>query len=76
MDGRFRKWAECPGKIRSSMWSLGQIEHKGAPEKRTRTMERVYIYGYVSFALGVLFLLGLISFTWVALCQISNAPVW
>jgi hypothetical protein len=38
-------------------------------------MEHVYIYGYVSFALGVLFLLGLIGFTWMALCRISDAPV-
>jgi hypothetical protein len=26
------------------MWRLVQIEYRGAPEKRIRTMERVYIY--------------------------------
>jgi hypothetical protein len=38
-------------------------------------MEHVYLYGYVSFAMGVLFLLSLIGFTWVALRQISNASI-
>jgi hypothetical protein len=35
-------------------------------------MEHVYIYRYASFALGVLFLLGLILFTWMALQKIQN----
>jgi hypothetical protein len=38
-------------------------------------MERVYVYRYVSFALEVLFLLGLIGFTWVALRRIRNTPI-
>jgi hypothetical protein len=67
---------ECPGRLQSFMWRLGQIEYKGAYEKRIRVIERVYIYGYISFAMGMLFLLSLIGFTWVALHRICHAPVW
>jgi hypothetical protein len=37
-------------------------------------MECVFIYGYVSFGLVVLFLIGLIVFTWVTLRKIHNVP--
>jgi hypothetical protein len=66
-DRRIQKQIECPRRLQSSMWRLGQIKYKGVDKKRIRTMECVYIYGYVFFAMGVLFLLGLIGFTWVAL---------
>jgi hypothetical protein len=61
---------ECPGSLRSSVWRLGLIEYKEMDKRRVETMERVYIYGYVSFAMGVLFLLGLVLFTWMALQKI------
>jgi hypothetical protein len=38
-------------------------------------MEPVHVYGYIIFAMGVLCLLGLIGFTWVALRWICNASV-
>jgi hypothetical protein len=41
---------------------------------RVEVMDCVYIYGYVSFGLVSLFLIGLIVFSWVALqrvCQYS-----
>jgi hypothetical protein len=37
-------------------------------------MEHVFIYGYMSFSLVVLLLIGLIVFTWVALRKIHNVP--
>jgi hypothetical protein len=49
------------------VWRLGQIEYKDTNERRIKAMECVYIYGNVSFAVGILFLLGLILFTWIAL---------
>jgi hypothetical protein len=51
-------------------------EYKGTDKGRTKAMEHVDIYGYVSFAVGVLFLLGLILFTWIALWKIHNVPTW
>jgi hypothetical protein len=50
-------------------------EYKDPFKKRIRVIEHVYISRYVSFALGVLFLLGLIGFTWVVLQWICGAPV-
>jgi hypothetical protein len=58
----------------SSMWSLRRIEYKSMNKTRTKIMECVYIYRYVSFALGVLFLIGLILFMWVALRKIRQHP--
>jgi hypothetical protein len=52
------------------MWRLGQIKYKGTDKRRIETMEHVYIYRYVTFAMGVLFLLGLILFSWIALRKI------
>jgi hypothetical protein len=69
-----RKTMECPGNLRSSMWSLGGVRYKDVDKLRTIIMEYIYIYGYVSFGLGVLFLIGLILFSWMALrkiCQCS-----
>jgi hypothetical protein len=45
-------------------------EYKDVSKLRTKVMEWSHIYGYVSFGLGLLFLLGLIRFTWVALRKI------
>jgi hypothetical protein len=53
---------------------LGEVKYKGIDKMRTRIMEHMYVYGCVSFALGVLFLIGLILFTWVALWKIQNVP--
>jgi hypothetical protein len=63
---------EHPRYLWSSMWILGEVKYKGIDQMRTKIMECVNIYGYVSFALGVLFLIGLILFTWVALQKIWN----
>jgi hypothetical protein len=54
---------EHPGSLQSSVWRPGLIEYKEMDKRRVETMERVYIYRYVSFAMGVLFLLGLVLFT-------------
>jgi hypothetical protein len=45
-------------------------EYKVLSQLRTRAMDWSYIYGYISFGLGLLFLLGLIGFTWMALRKI------
>jgi hypothetical protein len=55
------------------MWL--QSKYKGVSGSRTRTMEWSYIYGYVSFGLVLLLLLGLIGFTWMALRKIRGRPV-
>jgi hypothetical protein len=47
------------------MWRSGLVGYKGSYKKSMRAMEHVYIYGYVSFALGMLFLLGLVGFTYM-----------
>jgi hypothetical protein len=62
-----RKTMEHPGNLRSFMWSLGDVRYKGVDKLRTIIMECVYIYGYISFGLRVLFLIGLILFSWMAL---------
>jgi hypothetical protein len=43
---------------------------KSYTKMRTKAMERVFIYGYISFAFGVLLLIGLVVFTWIALKKI------
>jgi hypothetical protein len=48
-----------------------KYKYKGSIRMR---MEHVFVYGYISFAFGVLFLLGLIFFMWVALRKIRNVP--
>jgi hypothetical protein len=49
-------------------------EYKALSKLRTKIMDWSHIYGYVSFGLGLLFLLGLIGFTWVALRKIRGRP--
>jgi hypothetical protein len=44
-----------------------KFKYKVISKMKTRTMESVYISGYVSFGIGVLLLIGLIIFTWIAL---------
>jgi hypothetical protein len=51
------------------------LKYKGADKRRIKTMDCMYIYRYVFFAIGLLFHLGLIGFTWVALWKIHNTPV-
>jgi hypothetical protein len=63
---------EHPRSLWSSVWSLEEVKYKGMDKMRTKIMEHVYIYGYVSFTLWVLFLIGLILFTWIALQKIQN----
>jgi hypothetical protein len=50
-------------------------EYKDECKLRPKIMEWSSIYGYVSFGLGLLFLLGLIRFTWMALHKIQGHPV-
>jgi hypothetical protein len=50
-------------------------EYKDVSKLRTKVMEWLYIYGYISFGLGLLFLLGLIRFTWMALRKIRGCLV-
>jgi hypothetical protein len=50
-------------------------EYKVLSKLRIRAMDWSYIYGYISFGLGLLFLLGLIGFTWMALRKIRSRPV-
>jgi hypothetical protein len=64
---------ERPGNVWSSVWRLGQVKYKDTDKRRTKTMKCVYIYRYVSFAIGVLFLLGLILFIWIA-CKGNDWP--
>jgi hypothetical protein len=49
-----------------------KYKYKGIIQKRMTIMECVFIYRYVSFSLVVLFLIGLIVFTWVALRKICG----
>jgi hypothetical protein len=58
----------------SSMWMWLQHKYKDVAKLRTKVMEWAYIYGYVSFGMGILFLLGLNGFTWVALRKIRQHP--
>jgi hypothetical protein len=51
-----------------------KYRYKGIIQRKMTIMEHVFIYGYVSFGLVVLFLIGLIVFTWVALRKICNVP--
>jgi hypothetical protein len=50
-------------------------EYKDAFKLRIMTMDPSYIWGYVSFGLVLLALLGLVGFTWWALCKIQSRPV-
>jgi hypothetical protein len=49
-----------------------KYKYKGITKMRITIMEHVYIYKYVSFTLGVLFLIGLILFMWVVLQKIQS----
>jgi hypothetical protein len=51
-------------------------KYKDVAKLRTKIMEWSYIYRYISFGVGLLFLLGLIRFTWVALRKICQCPFW
>jgi hypothetical protein len=51
-------------------------KYKGVAKLRTKIMEWSYIYRYISFGVGLLFLLGLIGFTWVTLRKIRQCPFW
>jgi hypothetical protein len=49
-------------------------KYKGMHKRGVEGMDRIYVYGYVSFGLVSLFLIGLIVFSWLALqkiCQCS-----
>jgi hypothetical protein len=45
-------------------------KYKVVSKPRTMTMDPSYIWGYISFGLVLLALLGLIGFTWMVLCKI------
>jgi hypothetical protein len=54
----------------------GQVcKYKGMSKLREMTMNPSYIWGYVSFGLVLLALMGLIGFTWWALHKIQRHPV-
>jgi hypothetical protein len=50
-------------------------EYKDVSKPRIMAMEPSYIWGYVSFGLVLLALLGLIRFTWWVLRKIRGCPV-
>jgi predicted FMN-binding regulatory protein PaiB len=52
-----------------------RMKYKDMSKPRTMTMEPSYIWGYVSFGLLALALLGSIVFTWWALRKIWSRPV-
>jgi hypothetical protein len=60
---------------RSSVWVQVQDKYIRCHQTENKTMELSYVYGYVSFGLVLLLLLGLIRFTWMALCKIRGCPV-
>jgi hypothetical protein len=72
---KFKEYSGRSGMSWSSMWVQVLNEYKGVSKLRTRIMELSYIYGYVSFGLVLLLLLGLIGFTWMALRKIRGRPV-
>jgi hypothetical protein len=51
------------------------FKYKVIDEMGTKVMECVFIYGYASFAVRVLLLIGLILFSWIALRKIQGALV-
>jgi hypothetical protein len=65
---------EYSGSLRSFV-EFEQFKYKVIPRMRTRAMEHVYIYGSMSFTLGMLLLIGMILFTWIALRKIQCALV-
>jgi hypothetical protein len=74
-DSRMSK--EISGTLQNATeFRVGGLQHKYKRIDQTRIMviEWSYIYGYMSFAVGILFLLGLIRFTWVALRKIRQHP--
>jgi hypothetical protein len=65
---------EC-GTLR--VYSESHVDTKGfkyevIDEMGTKVIEHVFIYGYASFVIGVLFLIGLILFSWIALRKIRG----
>jgi hypothetical protein len=50
-------------------------KYKDAPKMSIMTMDPSYIWGYVSFGLVLLALMGLVVFTWWALRKIRSHPV-
>jgi hypothetical protein len=70
------------GECRSAPWTFGvpcgyewRDDYKDVSKPRTTIMEPSFIWGYVSFGLVLLALLGLIGFTWWALRKIRGRPV-
>jgi hypothetical protein len=51
-----------------------KYKYKGVTRVRITIMEHVFIYRYISFAFGILFIVGFILFMWVALRRIHNVP--
>jgi uncharacterized membrane protein YqjE len=50
-------------------------QYKDMPKLRIMTMDPSYIWGYVSFGLVLLALIGLVVFTWWALRKIRSRPL-
>jgi hypothetical protein len=52
------------------------FEYKVIGKIGTKVMEHVFVWGYASFGIGILFLIGLILFSWFALHKIRQCPFW
>jgi hypothetical protein len=70
------------GKSRSAPRTFGVLcgcewknEYKDTPKLSIMTMDPSYIWGYISFGLVLLALMGLVVFTWWALHKIRSRPV-
>jgi VanZ family protein len=77
-----RVMSESLKEISRTLWNATEfcvdvvkISIKAYPKQRTRIMDPSHIFGYVSFGLVLLLLLGLVGFTWVALHKIRSCPV-
>jgi hypothetical protein len=51
------------------------FKYKVIDEMGTRVIECVFIYRYASFVIGVMLLISLILFSWIALRKIWGIPV-
>jgi hypothetical protein len=70
------------GNSRSALQTFGvpcgyrwKNEYKDTPKLRMMTMDPSYIWGYISFGLVLLALMGLVVFTWWVLRKIRSRPV-
>jgi hypothetical protein len=72
IQGEYRS---APRTFRVSCGCGREDEYKDTPKLRIMTMDPSYIWGYVSFGLVLLALMGLVIFTWWALRKIRSRPM-